>query len=358
MARDAELDRLKAAQDAAFARQQSTYQAQQRAWEQRSAARDQMNYAYEAKDRAYKAQQASWEHYQSVRASNGPRIDYISEQQQRAYQNQCAAYDQASAAHDRRDGAAARSYADQGKIYKAESQRCVAERRQLIEEIKLARARHEPLKVAFQQAKAEFATARARFDDAKARHERAQAEFQQAKADNKRAQEAFQSRLAQVRAERKSEGNDLAARAGVPLQYRDNVKISRDPDGTVSIYFGGIGEPAGPGHGHYVMDARGTVTYRRDPFDPHGAHNFTSNQADYFDAVRTESVSGSGEYSFRCMYNGRPALVETGYDTKTGKQKVDIYYGGQGDDPLGAGHGHAVAYRDDPDTIVYDRSPR
>ena len=49
MARDAELDRLKAAQDAAFQRKQNAYQAQQTAWEKLSSARDEMNRAYEAK---------------------------------------------------------------------------------------------------------------------------------------------------------------------------------------------------------------------------------------------------------------------------------------------------------------------
>lgn len=40
MARDAELDRLKAAQGAAFQRKQNAYQAQQTAWEKLSSARD------------------------------------------------------------------------------------------------------------------------------------------------------------------------------------------------------------------------------------------------------------------------------------------------------------------------------
>ncbi len=54
--------------------------------------------------------------------------------------------------------------------------------------------------------------------------------------------------------------------------------VSTDKDGNVNIYFGGIGEPAGDGHGHYAMDATGYVTYRRDPFDSHGAHNFTDDE--------------------------------------------------------------------------------
>lgn len=62
MARDAELDRLKAAQGAAFQRKQNAYQAQQTAWEKLSSARDEMNRAYEAKQRAYYTQDQAWQY--------------------------------------------------------------------------------------------------------------------------------------------------------------------------------------------------------------------------------------------------------------------------------------------------------
>ena len=88
---------------------------------------------------------------------------------------------------------------------------------------------------------------------------------------------AFKTRLEQVRASSKKRREDkksIAAKAGVPFQYRDNVWISKESDGNINIYFGGVGKPDGPGHGHYVMDQHGTVTYRREPFDPHGAQSF------------------------------------------------------------------------------------
>lgn len=275
MARDAELDRLKAAQDLAFNRQQDAYAAQQRAWEQRSSTRDQMNRAHDRKQRAYDAQQSAWQDYQRVRSANGPRIDSLNTLQEHAYQNMRSAFSDASAAHDRRDGASARSYADRGHAYKAESQGYVAERRRLVDEIRTAKARHEPYKLEFQHAKREFDDAKARFDEAKARHERAKVEFEQAKADHERAKEAFRTRLERVKAERKADNRSIAERAGIPYQYRDDMYVSRDAAGNINIYFGGAGDPDGPGHGHYVLDSSGNVTYRRDPFDSHGAHNFT-----------------------------------------------------------------------------------
>ena len=70
----------------------------------------------------------------------------------------------------------------------------------------------------------------------------------------------------------------MSAKAGVPIQHCNNVVISTDTDGNTNIYFGGVGAPDGPGHGHYVLDGNGNVTYKRDPFDPHGGQNFQRNK--------------------------------------------------------------------------------
>ena len=281
MAKDAELDRLKTAQDLAFQRKQDAYQAQQRAWEKRSSARDAMNRAHEAKQRAYAEQDRTWQYYQSVRSANGPRIDSLNAQQDSAFQNMKRSYDAASSAYDRRDGASASSYAAEGRSYKEESQRCVAERRRLVEEIRSARTQHDASKPAFQRAKDDFNSAKRAFDSAKAEHERAQTEFQRAKADFDSCAKAFRSRLEKVKAEgqkRREDKMSITAKAGVPHQYRDNVWVSTDSSGNTNIYFGGVGKPNGPGHGHYVMDRNGNVTYKRDPFDPHGAQNFEKNR--------------------------------------------------------------------------------
>lgn len=281
MAKDAELDRLKTAQDLAFQRKQGAYQAQQRAWEKRSSARDAKNRAHEAKQRAYAEQDRTWQYYQSVRSANGPRIDSLNEQQESAFQNMKRSYDAASSAYDRRDGASASSYAAEGRSYKEESQRCVAERRRLVEEIRSARTQHDASKPAFQCAKVDFNSAKRAFDSAKAEHERAQTEFQRAKADFDSCAKAFKSRLEKVKAEgqkRREDKMSIAAKAGVPHQYRDNVWVSTDSSGNTNIYFGGAGKPNGPGHGHYVMDRSGKVTYKRDPFDPHGAQNVVRDE--------------------------------------------------------------------------------
>lgn len=262
------------------------------------------------------------------------------------------AYEDSRAAYDRRDGASASSLAADGRRYKEESQGCVAERRQLVQEIRSARDRHDPYKAAFQRAKEDFNSAKRTFDQAKAEHERTQADFKRAQTNFDNAAKAFRDRLEKVRSESKKRNDDrqsLARKAGVPSQYLDKVWVSRKPDGTVNIYFGGVGEPNGPGHGHYVLDPNGSVSYRRDPFDPHGAQNFTDAEQDYFQAVSRESTSS--DFGFRCRFRGYDAYVETNVN-RQGRAKIDIYYGPNG--PFGPGHHHAVAYRESPFDFVSD----
>lgn len=352
MAKDAELDRLKAAQDLAFQRKQDAYQAQQRAWEKRSTARDAMNRAHEAKQRAYEEQNRTWQNSQSIRSANGPRIDSLNAQQERAFQNMKSAFDSASSAHDRRDGASAARYAADGRRYKEEAQGYVTERRRLVEEIRSARAPHDSAKAAFQQAKAEFDSCKRVFDAAKAEHERASAAFRHAKVEFDACAKAFRSRLERVKAEgqrRREDKKAIAAKAGVPYQYCDNVYVSTDSNGNTNIYFGGVGGPNGPGHGHYVMDRNDKVTYKRDPYDPHGAQNFTSAQDDYYDRIIQEGAIG--DFGFRCRFRGYDAYVESNTN-RQGRDKIDIYYGPQG--PFGPGHHHAVAYRETPFDFVSD----
>lgn len=281
MAKDAELDRLKMAQDRAFSRKQDAWQAQDKAWERRSSAKDALNQAHQEKQHAYDGQNSTWEVYQRVRSSDSPRIDSLNSQQESAFQDMKHAFDSASSAHDRRDGAAAANYAAEGHRHKAESQGYVAERRRLVEEIRTARATHEASKPTFQRARDQFSQLKRAYDQTKASHEQAQAEFKRAKADFDNAKTDFQKRLDSLKVESKRRKDDkrvLAEKAGVPHQYCDNVWISNDSNGNINIYFGGVGEPNGPGHGHYVMDRSGNVTYKRDAFDPHGAQNFTENR--------------------------------------------------------------------------------
>lgn len=316
MARDAELDRLHAVQQRAFERKQEAYRAQQSAWERRSAVRDTMNRAYELKQRARDEQDQAWQRYSSVKSYNGPRIDSLNAAQERAFQDMRRAYENASSAYERRDGAGASSYAADGRRYKEEAQDYVAERRRLVEEIRVARAQLDAHKPGFQRAKEDFAAARQVFQAAKAAHERAQADFKRAKAEFDAAAKAFKTRLDKVKTadqKRRDDKKSIAAKAGVPIQHRNNVVVSTDTDGNTNIYFGGVGAPDGPGHGHYVLDKYGIVTYRRNPSDPHGRQNY----------VDTDGVRGT-LYDRRARRNTLPMGV--GNRDNDTKERTSVFY--------------------------------
>lgn len=333
MAKDAELDRLKAAQDQAFQRKQDAHKAMQAAWERRSSARDAMNRAHEAKQRAYEEQNRTWQYCQSVRDSNGPRIDSLNAQQERAFQSMKQAFESASSAHDRRDGASAASYAADGHRYKAESQGYVAERRRLVDEIRSARAIHDASKPAFERAKDDFNSCKRAFDAAKSSHETAQANFKEAKEAFDRASKAFRARLDKVKAENKKrmdEKRDIAQRAGVPNQYLDSVWLSKEPNGTVNLYFGGVGKPNGPGHGHYVVDRSGKVTYKREPFDPHGAQNVVRDE--YLEQRLSQVAlsafhrdrSSTGPRTSQYEDGGVSVKVKSGFNRRTNTVATDV----------------------------------
>jgi len=315
MAGDAELERLKTEQDRAFQSKQAAWQAQDQAWSRRSAAREPMQRAYLVKQSAYEKQESSWRDCERVQSSNGPRIEALNAQQEAAFENMKRAFERASNAYESRDGESAKSFSEEGHSHKADSQAAVAERRRLVQECRDARERHDDTKPAFQRAKSEFDRVKADYDRAKADHEQKQAEFRRTKADFDRAKTAFQARLAVVKSESKKRKDDkraLAEHAGVPNRYLDDVWISTDPDGTVNIYFGGAGTPDGPGHGHYALDSSGSLTYRREPFDPHGSQNFKD--------VRYPRAQGSNWYSkwrsddstAQIMYD-KAGNVTTGY---------------------------------------------
>lgn len=124
-----------------------------------------------------------------------------------------------------------------------------------------------------------YTEVRSRYEQAKFEHDAVRALFDRASADFELARSAVVARIKQLKEEARRKQNDrrfIARYAGVPEQYIDNTWMSAQSDGTINIYFGGKDKPSGIGHGHYVVDATGVVTYRRDPLNPHGVHNFTS----------------------------------------------------------------------------------
>jgi len=295
MPKDDQLEKLGAARDRAFERKQTAWDAQDRAWKKREAAKVNLDRAHQDQQSAFDAQNAVWQQLDQIKRYNSPRIDQLNAQHDAAFERMKTCFDDASRAHSSRDGASAKRYADNGHSYKAEMQGYVAERRRLFDEIRQASDRLKSCKPNTQRAKANFQSVKSTYDHAKAEHEHARAAFLRAKTEFENAKLAFQSRLATLKSEtekRKSDKKSLAVRAGVPSQYHNDVYMTKKTDGTTHFYFGGVGSPDGAGHGHYVMESTGSVSYRREPFDPHGSQNHTDNHKGGFEPPQHGYVDG------------------------------------------------------------------
>ena len=95
-----------------------------------------------------------------------------------------------------------------------------------------------------------------------------------------RVNQEFQTKLANSKSKKFIRGyktRSIAIQAGVLNKYLDQVLIKKLPNGITHIFFGGIGKPAGPKHGHYVINYDNKVVYRREPFAAHGKHNFVKD---------------------------------------------------------------------------------
>ena len=141
--------------------------------------------------------------------------------------------------------------------------------------------------------------------------------YEQALADASQAKREFLALNTQYRdkraeskiaeAKRQEDIKIIAEKIGIPDEYWDNMVVRIDRNGVrLHFLFGGKERPAGPGHGHYVVDKEGSVIYRRDPGEKHGAANFTPQH-------REDTVRQLAQMGVRWM-SGRPAPRTTRYD--------------------------------------------
>lgn len=294
MAKDAELDRLKVARTAAAGRKQEAYQNKKRASRARTSARKAMNRAHNARQEAFDAQRQAWLRYQDALLKGDP------------------------------------------------------------EEVAATKAAHLVTVPIFRQSKRDFFEARKVFERKKVLYEEAKAAFSQARDGLNKAHDAFNNRLAIItanREKRRRQRRAWAEQANVPAEYIDNVHVTKKPDGTINLYFGGEGKAVGPGHGHYVMNANGFVTYRREPFAARGVQNFTNAQEDYHTRVRQEGLEG--DFSFHCQFRSCNAYARTDVDSY-GEPIINIFYGPDG--PFSQRRSHVIARRAEPFRFIVNSS--
>jgi chromosome segregation ATPase len=212
MARDDELDRL--------------FEKKQDAWQEQDRARQRMNDA--------------WDELQRLRDRYGSRIDSLRAEHSRLYEQTQGLS---------RDIDSAFNYGDRDEGFR------------LIEKAKEVHAEMQLLPGQWRGMVAEI-------KDAQSRHERPRDEFRTAKRNFIEANDAFKDRKNEIRAAKE----DALSIAAIPVQYREGAVLRNNPDGSLDVFFGGIG-PDQLYHGHYHFESNGEITYRREPFQDHGPQN-------------------------------------------------------------------------------------
>lgn len=127
------------------------------------------------------------------------------------------------------------------------------------------------------------------FNDAKKKHEDLEMEFQRLKAEQRSKKEWFDlahaehKQIKELRLQRRDEIKEkqdqeniqlieeIGALIGASLKLGENAKVKERKDGNgKDVYFGGLEQCDGPGHGHAVVDKDGQIIYLRDAVTGHG----------------------------------------------------------------------------------------
>ena len=259
----------------AFQRKQSAHEAHRQAGDDLVAARQAVErIAIELRTAREHEERAFWV-YENVQLENQPRINELN---MALDSNRRAAHlRERTPSRGRRRRAAKGASTKKARRQKDVIKGQAAMRRQLIEEIRRARVRYNNATTARRKKDREHEAALRAQKTAEIELVHTQNELNDAKAAYDGALAAYQLRK-ETYQYCEDHWDEIVAKAGIPPEYHDNVRIRVDPKGNFNIYFGGDGAPDGPNHGHYTMTPAPDwkVTYKREPSSPHGSHNFVT----------------------------------------------------------------------------------
>ncbi len=318
MARDTELDTLKADMDAAFEQMKATRGLMNTVNERKNSLRYQMNEAFERMNDLHDDMKSAWQDLQSARSYQRrvwesmdhsrddeyknltQKIGAAREKADERYSMASDAFKRSKRAYKKHNGELAKECSDKAyrlmdecHQYNKEFQNLVERRREVasnqneaVEQLHGAKAKtdscwskHESLRSEFLAAKSEWRSLHDKYNAIKTERQNLRDKYYVLKSEFDKKHEAYIHRRNEVqsrRDQRRESDREIARKADVPSQYLDDVLVKRDTNGTINIYFGGYGAPDGPGHGHCCVNSSGRVIYDRQPGEAHGAQNFTN----------------------------------------------------------------------------------
>lgn len=205
--------------------------------------KEDLNKSFSHKQQSWEQQDEAWNYLKSVQSRLNPQISRLKLDHDQIFANMRDAGKKATEAYRSGDHINAKKYSNQGKSYKIQMATLVQERHRLIAIVKEAT------------------------DD----HKRACNKYRIVKAEHEKLRQMFKSATKNAKPDKRYGRNSkiaIARRAGVPEKYHDDLYVKSKPDGSINIFFGGIGKPNGLGHGHHRIDANGKVTCKYPPFTP------------------------------------------------------------------------------------------
>jgi len=222
MSNDAKLNDLGNARDRAYRELCSAREEKNRLCKECSRLHDELDEAFKAQKRLYDAQQANWEFHQSVMRDISDKINSYKEESDRYYRQMVEAYQQASAAHDRRDGAAAKSWSETGKGYKSQMESASANVRYQISQSKDSQYRYNNNgnKANFDRAKQKTSRLKAEFSEVSARYKPVKSACEEKQAKFNAAKKAFDDHLNWL----KSQNEDRKRRLGAIILNQERFK--------------------------------------------------------------------------------------------------------------------------------------
>ena len=222
MYKDSELDRLGRVKDDAYEALKLARDNKNDLGKKCSKLHDELDAAYKAQNRAYEANQSAWEFHRRFMQDCSEKINFYKNESDNHHSNMVNAFQRASDAHNARDGAGAKSWANEGHRYQDMMR---ADKQQIsywVTQSKDAKYRFENdghtadferAKLLTSRLKEEFSEANSRYKPAKVLLEQKQAEFNKAK-------KAFDDRLNWL----KNESTDRRRRLGAIILRGDGYK--------------------------------------------------------------------------------------------------------------------------------------
>lgn len=204
--------------------------------------KEDLNKSFSRKQQSWEQQDEAWRYLKSVQSRLNPQISRLKLDHDRIFANMKEAGKKATEAYKSGDHINAKKYSNQGKSYRIQMAALVRERHRLIAIVEKAISDHK-------RACSEYRTVKAEYEKLR----------QMSKSVTKNAPNKKYGRNSKIA---------IARRAGVPEKYHDDLYVKNKPDGSIDIFFGGIGKPNGLGHGHHRIDANGKITCKYPPFTP------------------------------------------------------------------------------------------